>query len=89
MLLSAMTEKKRLHSRQLETTAPWLRRKPFEHRARVILKRVRVNPNPIVYMLAAPQMRLASGLVFKNHFLSVNRDPAAESSVQIGRTNKR
>ena len=83
MFLSAMPEKKRLNSRQLEATAPRLRREPFEHRAGMILKRVRVDPNPVVYALASPQMRLASGLVFKDHVLAVNRNPAAESSVQI------
>src|SRR5215813_6552216 len=46
-------------------------------------------PNPLIYVFAPPQMRLASGLALKNYFSAVHNDSSGKKRGQIRRTNKR
>src|SRR5262249_41467048 len=65
------------------------RRQSLEDRLRVAFKGVAVNPYPFFDVLAAPEVRLATGLVFDHELAPVDRNRPCKARVEVGRADER
>ena len=83
VLFPAMAQVQRLNRRKRATCPTRPRSESFKNSLGMILKRVRMDPHPVIDMLATPEVRLAAGLVFKNDGPSVDNDRPAKPCVQI------